>query len=154
MSKPANQWKKERAKVINKEEPSNTPPKKKFLSKGSLILAYIIIYVVVIVLVAGAMTPFGGAEFIPFKVLVAMNVASFLLMGMDKTIATYENMTRIPERFFHIISLCGSAVGVTVGMYVFHHKTRKMKFFGITLAALVINAGLFALAWFGLGWQF
>lgn len=56
--------------------------------------------------------------------LLLINVASFILMGVDKASAI-RNGSRIPEKWFFTISMLGGPLGVFLGMLVFHHKTRK-----------------------------
>lgn len=59
--------------------------------------------------------------------LLALNLASFLLMGVDKRRAV-RDVRRIPEKT--LLTACGlfAALGGLIGMHVFHHKTRKLKF--------------------------
>ena len=60
-------------------------------------------------------------------ILVLTNLAAFLLMGIDKRRAV-RDVWRIPERT--LLTACGlfAAAGGLIGMHVFHHKTRKLKF--------------------------
>lgn len=56
--------------------------------------------------------------------LLAVNVLSFLLMGADKRRAR-EGRRRIRERTLLLVAACFGALGGTLGMFFFHHKTRK-----------------------------
>jgi uncharacterized membrane protein YsdA (DUF1294 family) len=73
--------------------------------------------------------------------LLVINAAGFLLMGFDKLSAKIDS-GRIPEMWFFLISLAGAFLGIVLGMFAFHHKTRKTSF----QIKVVIAAGLLALA--------
>ncbi len=60
--------------------------------------------------------------------LILINIVCLLLTGLDKFNAIHKNF-RIPEKVFFILSFIGGSLGTLTGMYVFHHKTKKMKFF-------------------------
>jgi uncharacterized membrane protein YsdA (DUF1294 family) len=60
-------------------------------------------------------------------VLIGVNIIAFLMYGADKYRATRKKW-RIPEKVLIGIALCGGSAGALLGMYVFHHKTRKNKF--------------------------
>ena len=60
-------------------------------------------------------------------VLIGFHIIAFLLYGADKYRATRKKW-RIPEKVLIGIALCGGSAGALLGMYVFHHKTRKNKF--------------------------
>ncbi|MEM2742203.1 MAG: DUF1294 domain-containing protein [Nitrososphaeria archaeon] len=66
-----------------------------------------------------------------------VNIASLILMGVDKASAI-EGETRIPEKWFFTISLIGGSFGVFLGMLVFHHKTRKAYFDFIVILTLIL----------------
>lgn len=68
--------------------------------------------------------------------IIIINAAAFLLMHADKQKAK-KGKWRIPERTLLLTAAVGGSLGATLGMYVFHHKTRKPKFY-ITLPALCI----------------
>ena len=56
-----------------------------------------------------------------------INIATFLAYGLDKQKAR-QNRWRIPEKVLLGLAVAGGSVGALVGMWSFHHKTRKMKF--------------------------
>lgn len=56
-----------------------------------------------------------------------INILTFFLFGEDKKRAI-EKKRRISERTLLLFSFFGGALGALLGMRVFHHKTRKMKF--------------------------
>ena len=60
--------------------------------------------------------------------IVLVNIMAFIVYGIDKAKAK-QNKWRIPEKVLIIFAiLCGS-IGAILGMIVFHHKTRKPKFY-------------------------
>ena len=62
---------------------------------------------------------------IPYLILV--NAAAFLLMRIDKVKAK-KNLWRIPERVLLGISAIGGSLGGLLGMQVFRHKTKHLRF--------------------------
>ena len=79
-------------------------------------------------------------------ILVLTNLAAFLLMGIDKRRAV-RDVWRIPEKT--LLTACGlfAAAGGLIGMHVFHHKTRKMKFSVGVPVMLVVQAALLVGIW-------
>ena len=70
-----------------------------------------------------------------------INAAAFLLYGFDKY-CSKTGRWRIPENTLFGIAIFGGSLGAYIGMYVFHHKTRKTKFTkGIPLI-IVLQAAL------------
>lgn len=59
--------------------------------------------------------------------LAAFSVISFALMGIDKGKAR-RGARRIPEKTLFLFTLSGGGIGGTLGMYMFHHKTRHWYF--------------------------
>lgn len=59
--------------------------------------------------------------------LVIINILAFLICYIDKRKAI-KNKKRISERTLLFISLIGGCFGFLLGMYLFHHKTKKLKF--------------------------
>ncbi len=80
---------------------------------------------------------------IPFWVLVflALNLATFSLMLLDKLFASLH-VRRIPEMTLYVATLFGGSVGMLVGMYLFHHKSRKTSFQFVVAILVVIQIGL------------
>ena len=69
--------------------------------------------------------------------LFVINIASFLMFGIDKAKAK-KGSWRIKEETLFTLALFGGSPGALIGMRVFHHKTRKKKFlFGIPLILLL-----------------
>lgn len=70
-------------------------------------------------------------------ILTVMSAVLFLTMGADKSRAK-SHCRRIPEARLFLLALLGGAVGGTLGMWVFRHKTRHWYFaFGFPLLAAI-----------------
>ncbi len=67
-----------------------------------------------------------GMPFLLFFIL--MNLVTFLLFRKDKKKAE-KKAFRIPEKDLLGFSAVFGALGGLLGMIIFHHKTRKPKFF-------------------------
>ena len=66
-----------------------------------------------------------------------INIITFLAYGLDKLKAV-KNWWRIPEWVLMGLAVFGGSLGAFLGMVVFRHKTRKLKFrFGIPLIILL-----------------
>ena len=66
-----------------------------------------------------------------------INIITFLAYGLDKLKAV-KNWWRIPEWELIGLAVIGGSLGAFLGMVVFRHKTRKLKFrFGIPLIILL-----------------
>ncbi len=59
--------------------------------------------------------------------LILINSITFAVMGIDKKKATFGKW-RIKESVLFTLVLLGGGVGGIAGMYVFRHKTKKMRF--------------------------
>ena len=75
--------------------------------------------------------------------LLAINLFAFGLYGLDKRKAS-RGLWRISEMRLLLVAALGGSLGAWLGMKIFRHKTRKMKFFvGVPLIfALQIAAGV------------
>lgn len=79
--------------------------------------------------------------------LFLVNLAAFVLMGIDKRRAR-RGEWRISEKALFLPVVLGGALGGTLGMRAFHHKTRHWYFrFGFPLLLLV---QLLLLGWLAL----
>ena len=67
--------------------------------------------------------------------LILINIVTFTLYGLDKLFAV-KHKRRISEAFLILMAGIGGAFGALTGMLVFHHKTRKKKFY-VTIPVLV-----------------
>lgn len=59
--------------------------------------------------------------------LVLVNVLGFVIMYLDKRKAR-RGAWRIPEGSLLTVAVLGGSIGVFLGMHLFRHKTRKLKF--------------------------
>lgn len=59
--------------------------------------------------------------------IVLSNLAAFLVYGIDKERAR-RHQWRISEKTLLGLALIGGSVGALAGMYLFRHKTRKVRF--------------------------
>ncbi|MCD8104633.1 MAG: DUF1294 domain-containing protein [Lachnospiraceae bacterium] len=59
--------------------------------------------------------------------VIIINLAGLTLMGMDKLRARRRKW-RISERTIFIIALLFGSIGIFIGMHIFHHKTKKLRF--------------------------
>ena len=66
---------------------------------------------------------------------VIMNILAFITYGIDKARAR-KGQWRISEAMLILLAFFGGALGASLGMLIFHHKTRKRKFF-ITVPLLL-----------------
>ena len=75
--------------------------------------------------------------------LLVMNLAAFLLMGVDKRRAKKERW-RVPEKTLFLPVVLGGSLGGILGMRVFHHKTKHWYFrigFPLILVLQIALAG-------------
>lgn len=74
--------------------------------------------------------------------LLFINLTGIGVMGLDKHKAILHRR-RIPERTLFLIALLGGSLGTWIGMYLFRHKTRHLRFvLGIPLILLIQAAVL------------
>lgn len=80
-----------------------------------------------------------------FLYLAAINFTAFCVYGADKKRAV-RNQWRIPEKTLLTLAVIGGSLGALLGMKVFHHKTKKPKFYLGIPVILVLEVS--AAAWF------
>ena len=69
--------------------------------------------------------------------LLAVNIATFLLYGIDKYKAK-KNQWRISEATLLTMAAIGGSIGAWAGMRLWHHKTMHKKFkYGIPLIIIM-----------------
>jgi uncharacterized membrane protein YsdA (DUF1294 family) len=69
--------------------------------------------------------------------LLVINFIGIASMASDK-IRAMEHRYRIPEAVLLLFAVVGGSIGSILGMFLFHHKTRKAKFrFGLPLILMV-----------------
>lgn len=71
------------------------------------------------------------------RYLLLVNGITFLAYGWDKKKAKRKQW-RIPEHTLLFLAFAGGAGGGLLGMWSFHHKTRKLKFKICVPAALLL----------------
>ena len=81
-----------------------------------------------------------------FFIFLFFSALSFILFGVDKFLAVHD-LYRIPEKVLLASCFCLGALGGFLGMFCFHHKTRKLTF------RILVPAFLF-LQIFGVYWLF
>lgn len=77
----------------------------------------------------------------------AVNLSAFILFFIDKRRAIRDRW-RISERTLLFMAFCGGSAGALLAMYLFHHKTRKAKFFVTVPLLLLLQILLFFFAFF------
>ena len=78
--------------------------------------------------------------------LLALNLISFFLMRHDKRCAE-KNQRRVPEKTLFLSAIVFGALGGTLGMFVFHHKTKHWYFRVFFPLLLVLQAGILGYLW-------
>ena len=73
--------------------------------------------------------------------ILLMSSLGFVLMGTDKRKAI-KNAWRIPERTLLTVAILGGGIGSFIGMHVFHHKTKHLKFVIILPIAALIDVAI------------
>ena len=74
--------------------------------------------------------------------ILGINIFSFILMGIDKYKAIKNNY-RISENTLLLLSILGGGIGSLLGMILFHHKTKKLKFQILVPISILINIYLY-----------
>lgn len=76
-------------------------------------------------------------------IFAVMSVLGFAIMGIDKAKAK-NGKWRVKEAALFAIAILGGAVGGTLGMYVFRHKT-KHRYFAVFFPILaLVDIALYA----------
>jgi len=86
-----------------------------------------------------------NAIYIVIAVFVVWNIVTFLMYGIDKAKAKRDNVRRISEKTLLLVALIMGALGALVGMGVFRHKTKKLKFTLGVPVCLLLNIGVIVL---------
>lgn len=83
--------------------------------------------------------------------LAAINIIALLAMCIDKYKAQ-RHKWRISEAALFVLGLLGGGVGAYAGMWLFHHKTKHLKFTIGIPAVIIMNMVVlwYLLQWLGL----
>lgn len=74
-----------------------------------------------------------------------MNLIAFILMGIDKKKAK-KGAFRVSEASLFVFALLGGAIGSSMGMLTFHHKTNHWYFqIGMPLISFLQTGGILVL---------
>ncbi len=73
--------------------------------------------------------------------LLLISIISFFTYGIDKYLAI-KKRRRISEHTLLMLSLLGGVIGSILGMFIFHHKTRKIKFYIGNILAILLWIGV------------
>lgn len=65
-------------------------------------------------------------SFLPYY-FITINLVTFVFIALDKIFAI-KKMRRINEFILLFISFLGGSIGEMLGMLLFHHKTKHLKF--------------------------
>lgn len=70
--------------------------------------------------------------------LIIINILSFILYGIDK-LKAIKKKERISEKTLILIGILGGSIGSLIGMNLFRHKTKKLKFIIFLPLILIIH---------------
>ena len=76
-------------------------------------------------------------------ILSVISAVTFLICGWDK-LSAKRSAWRVPEAVLLLLSAAGGSLGMLIGMYLFHHKTRKPKFFIGVPVIMIVQITLFS----------
>jgi len=82
--------------------------------------------------------------------VLSLSVTTFLLFGLDKSLAIAQQK-RVPEIVLHLFTLLGGFIGQAAGRLVFRHKISREKrlvFNVVLLLAVALHAGIIYLLYF------
>ena len=74
--------------------------------------------------------------------IVVINIISFFTYGLDKYLAI-KKKRRISENTLISLSIIGGSIGSILGMFFFHHKTKKKRFLIMNPLILIIQIILY-----------
>lgn len=71
-----------------------------------------------------------------FYMFLFLNIIAFITTFLDKRKAI-KNSWRIPEKTLFLIAAVGGSIGLYIGMRIFRHKTKKLRF-SLGIPAIII----------------
>lgn len=119
-------------------------PEKDNMMSRVFIICIFIIWVVVFLIIKGfiktklsfAFWDFFANHKIFLIYLIVMNIVTMVAFAIDK-IAALEHRSRIRIITLLGLSIIGGSIGALIGMYLFHHKTRK-DYFSVGVPLIII----------------
>ena len=78
--------------------------------------------------------------------LAVLNLISFFLMRHDKRCAK-QGKRRVPEKTLFLAAALFGALGGTLGMYIFRHKTKHWYFRVFFPLMLLVQMGIIVYLW-------
>ena len=72
-----------------------------------------------------------------YQYIIVINIITFIIYGLDKLFAI-KNTRRISEFTLLLLSIIGGSIGGIIAMYLFHHKTRKIKFIIFNIIGIIL----------------
>lgn len=81
------------------------------------------------------------AQKILFGYILVMSIVAFCVCGADK-FAAQRQKSRVPEKVLFLLSALGGSVGMYLGMFTFHHKTKHWYFVVGIPAIILVQAAL------------
>ena len=69
--------------------------------------------------------------------LIIINIFLFILYGIDKLLAI-KKKNRISEFSLLLISFLGGSIGSILGMIIFNHKTKKIRFWILNILFTIL----------------
>lgn len=66
--------------------------------------------------------------FLILVVLAIINIASFVIVGLDKRKSVKGDNDRYPEVSFFLMATIFGSLGIFLGLFAFRHKTQKIYF--------------------------
>lgn len=88
----------------------------------------------------------SSVQMIVLVLFCILNLISFFLMGHDKQCAV-QHKRRIPERTLFLSAILFGALGGTLGMFIFRHKTKHWYFAVFFPLLMVLQAGILGYLW-------
>lgn len=73
---------------------------------------------------------------------LVINIITFLVWGFDKLRAKLQQW-RVPETSLYGLIILGGGIGALLGMSVFRHKTRKLRFKVFAVIGVIFHAIIF-----------
>ena len=72
-----------------------------------------------------------------FKYLIIINFLTLFLYCFDKILAS-KHYYRVSEKILYLFSVLGGALGAILAMFIFKHKTLKLRFYFINFICLIL----------------